>query len=735
MFAVIGAATASAQTFYVNGRSGEDTNNCTQPANGKAGSKEGPCQTIKGALDRADLTAPPNTIQVNPESGNASGAYEEAIPLENAHSSGVTINGEEPGVVVAVENAHPVVYATVGGTVTLSNLRVKVFNGDPSPAVEDRGTHMTLDNVEVEDESGASVNGIEAKKSGSLTMNGGLVSMENGASGYSVHGEEGALTLNGVDLVDGSESEAEAGGVFSKDSTLALTDTNIYEDTGLGSSTYGIAIERDASASLQSVAVRQSTPAIGVLIGETPTTADGLRVEMLSSSSTALALLDEDEAGTGSTSLSHLEVGGTWVGSGVFANGGAIALSDSRVTESSFSSKPAFVYSEGAGSSGLLLQRSVLQAAAAAKPATLQVFNGNATTDSSEILGGETGVDLESAAEETETLTLSASTVDAGAPGTAGDAAGVQGVLATAKAGAKSIADVSIQGSIVLEPQAASASSGARASIGCSYSAAPSQTQAAGAGAGAIACSSSSADDSEVNPLSVLFFEPLTSYELAPLSSAVDSVPSSAISLPFGFTPSSTDLEGNPRAELKESGGACVELQDKGALELKGHSAGCPSSPPKPITSPIPIFPPPAIGAEARPIISGLTIAPDAFYAVHSGASILPIDKKTSKLGAKVSWRDSLTATTTFTVLTATSGRKQGKSCKKPSRANRHGKRCTLLTALGSFTHLDHAGANSLRFSGRLHGRALAPGSYTLRAVAHNTAGSGAAVTRTFRIK
>jgi hypothetical protein len=138
---------------------------------------------------------------------------------------------------------------------------------------------------------------------------------------------------------------------------------------------------------------------------------------------------------------------------------------------------------------------------------------------------------------------------------------------------------------------------------------------------------------------------------------------------------------------------------------------------------------------DTPPLISDLTIAPGAFFAVHSGATVLPFDKKTSKLGTKVSWRDSLAATTTFTVLRTTSGRRQGKSCKKPSRANRHGKRCTILAALGSFTHADHAGANSLRFSGRLHGRALKPGSYTLRAVPHNAAGSGVGVTRTFRIK
>lgn len=38
--------------------------------------------------------------------------------------------------------------------------------------------------------------------------------------------------------------------------------------------------------------------------------------------------------------------------------------------------------------------------------------------------------------------------------------------------------------------------------------------------------------------------------------------------------------------------------------------------------------------------------------------------------------------------------------------------------ALGSFSHRDLAGANRFRFTGRVRGRALNPGRYTLRATA-----------------
>jgi hypothetical protein len=108
--------------------------------------------------------------------------------------------------------------------------------------------------------------------------------------------------------------------------------------------------------------------------------------------------------------------------------------------------------------------------------------------------------------------------------------------------------------------------------------------------------------------------------------------------------------------------------------------------------------------------------------------------KGKKKYGATISYRDSQIATTTFTVLREESGRTQGKSCRKPSKSNKHGKRCKLYAPIGSFSHADLAGANSLHFSGRLSGRKLAKGRYRLSAVAHNSAGVGPAVTTEFTI-
>lgn len=712
------ASAASATVFYVNQRGVSAT--CT-------GKGHNACPKISEAVAQAEKAPGANTIEIE-SNGGLEGRYEESIELLSSKDAGLTIDGEEAGVKVVGDKA-PGFAADFIGTATISDLTVEAsaVHAVLTSSIALLQTALTLDNVDVENEASGGVDGIEAAGHSSVTMNGGGVIMENGTTGYGVSDVGGSITLNGVHLVDGSESEAEAGGVYSRESTLAMTNTNVYENAGHGTSTYGIVTEKDTSASMQNVLVRQSTPAIGVLIGETPVTTEGLQVEMLSTSSNAVALLDEDEAGTDSASLSHLEVGGAWIGPGVIANGGAVTLSDSKVTESSFSARPAVEYGEGVSSSGLFVQRSVLQAAAAAKPAALVVFNGNATTDSSELLGGEDGIKDESGAEATETLTVSASTVDAGAPGTASDAAGVQGIEAVAKTGTKSIADVSIQGSIVLERQSASSTGGAQANIGCSYSAAPSQTQAAGGGTGAIACATGSSGNTEVSPLASLFAEPFSNYQLSPTSSAVDSVPASALSLPFGLTASATDLAGNPR--VVDGNGDCVAVQDKGALELQGHSALCPSATTTPILSPTPAK------TTAKPlagILTSLTLSPSTFFPAPSGATVSASKKK---YGTKISYRDSQAATTTFTVLRESSGRKHGKSCQKPSPKNKHGKRCTLLTKVGTFTHTDKAGADSLHFSGRIKGKKLPAGTYELEAMAHDAAGNGATVSKSFKVE
>jgi hypothetical protein len=97
------------------------------------------------------------------------------------------------------------------------------------------------------------------------------------------------------------------------------------------------------------------------------------------------------------------------------------------------------------------------------------------------------------------------------------------------------------------------------------------------------------------------------------------------------------------------------------------------------------------------PVLTGLRASPDAFRAATGGG---PIGRGTD-VGVQLSYRDTLAAQTTLSVY-------------RVSRRGQHG----ALVRVGSVTRRDRAGANSFRFSGRLGGRSLTPGSYVLRLTA-----------------
>jgi len=93
--------------------------------------------------------------------------------------------------------------------------------------------------------------------------------------------------------------------------------------------------------------------------------------------------------------------------------------------------------------------------------------------------------------------------------------------------------------------------------------------------------------------------------------------------------------------------------------------------------------------------------------------------------GSRVSYRLDEAASVRFTIQQPRSGRRVGKRCVAPTRRNRRRRRCTrYVTLSGSFSHAGRAGKNSFRFSGRLRGKALRPGSYRLSGVPTDAAGN-----------
>ena len=702
----LSAAAASASTFYV-ATGGNDANACTAAV--------APCKTIAAAVAKSGLVVGSATIEVGP------GIYTEPLLLENSADDGITINGAGSGaggteISGFAKAASPTVRMSLPGSgARLSNLSVVNPAEDTQSAIS-VSADAILDNVVVSMRAASKAPGIESSSLGSITMSGGAVVMESGSEGPAIASHLTPLTLNGTAIT--VAPGATSGGVVATGGTASLTNTTIA--LGPNSQSYGVGVEL-ASASLSNVSIVQegAGPSAGglALFLPEPASINGVRITMANAANAAVAV----RQALGAANFERLEVGGAWTGPAYQSEGGQTTLADSRLVTSPAGIAFALAYVGFGEGPGLLVQRSVVQAAPTAVPGALLAINGSVALDSSELLGGTKGIFFQHGASKQRTLTVASSTIDAGNLGIA-DGPGVPDIE-VGVGGSASVANVSVAGSILLEPQRATVGPGGNsANISCSYSDVPSQTQAASGTEGSIECANGTSGNTSSAP-AALFSAPLTSYQLNPSSSAVDSVPAGTVRLPFG-TISNTDLAGNPRT--LDGNGDCVAVLDRGALELQGHAAACPAiiAPPHPALKPV------------AGVISALTINPRAFFAAPSGATVSAAGARARrKYGATIAYRDSQAATTTFTVVRESGGRRQGRSCRTPSRSNRHGRRCTLVTTLGTFTHVDVAGADSLRFSGRLHGRRLASGAYRLRAVARNAAGSGATVGTAFSIR
>jgi uncharacterized repeat protein (TIGR01451 family) len=136
------------------------------------------------------------------------------------------------------------------------------------------------------------------------------------------------------------------------------------------------------------------------------------------------------------------------------------------------------------------------------------------------------------------------------------------------------------------------------------------------------------------------------------------------------------------------------------------------------------------------PKLTGLSLSPDAFRAASGGPTARPARRRhRPPVGTRLRYRLNLAASVLFTVEQALPGRRLGHQCRAPSRGSRgHHRRCTRYVALGGFTVSGSAGANSLRFSGRLGGHKLTPGTYRLLATPSAGGRTGRQATASFRI-
>jgi hypothetical protein len=683
------AASASARNFYVNQRSGENSTLCGfLPAPNLAG--EGPCLTIKRGIERSEGYSGPNSIRI------AEGTYDESLTLSSVRDAGIAIEAEELGTVTLNSSGSDAVsIGSAAGQVTIGDMKIISGGGAPQ-TIFDNNAGLTLTHDQLETDGG--LDGVYASTTQQVSILDTELMTEEGTSGSAVRIVNAPLTMENDRVLTGQASQSQSGGVIALTSPdVVVRNTRIADDSELSATSYALGLRLDPKTLIENVAIQQGSAVSGVYALESNLDANGLRVEMADSSSGATALLDE--MSTESTSLGHLEILGTWRGPGLKA-AGTTTLTDSRIVTAG-TSVPAIAYADSGSGRGLLVQRSVLRASPVATSA-VALEDGNATFDSAAVFGGHVGVEdvlAPNASGATHSLlTLSASTVDAGAPGIAGDGAGVDAVRAVAENGPENDLSVNVQGSILLEPLSVVHDGGNTASARCSYSAVPSQVQGAGESNGTIACPDGADGNTAVSTglfaTGLASFEPITNYELAPGTSAVDSVPQSALSLPFGIGRSGTDLVGAPR--VVDGRRDCRPVQDKGALELQSQTVPC---------------------------ISSLRVRPRSLRPATHGASLIRRGR-----GVHLSWHDSEAATVTFTVLRPVAGRLKGRTCERLSRSNASHRHCQDYVALGSFKHRDGAGANSAIFTGRVGGHALARGRYELQALARNGRGHGVKV-------
>jgi hypothetical protein len=622
--------------------------------------------------------------------------------------------------------------------------------------------------------------------SAALTLTNSPVTLENASgSGYGVNDNSGSIA------VTGSAIDVRGTGFGINDNSGAITVANspvTLEDvtgTGTGISDNGGSLTVDSSA----IDVRGT--GVGLTNTSSTTTLRGISVTMENPASSSVAI----QSSSGRMSLSGSTVSGGWAGSDVVTSG-SVSIADSTLTSGPTPANPLSSFSNAIAGREVSIVRSTLQEQSPTKPA-ISAGNVDTTLDSSLILGGSTSLFGTTGGFVRSTNVVS-STVDAGALGTR-DAGPIAALTATSDNTAGSRMLVNVQGSVLVEPPAATrAGTNGTSIVNCSTTEVPGTTQAATAALGTISCATGVNGNTSTASPAAIFANPGTDYAPNPAFSGVDSVPESAIVIPGGGAPSATDLKGHPR--VINGVGTCLPgTRDKGAIELSGHSGVVPApaiAGPATVTRGVlasfsgsaPNAPGagltwsssdggtgagPAFGhtfaatgtdtvtltatgaagctgttsatinvrapaVVSRAALSKLKLTPASFFAATSGATVAKTKAKPKvkrTFGTVITYLDTKVAKTTFTVTYKSTGRRRGKSCVKTTKANGKAKHCTLTVKAGTFVHTDKAGSNKLRFSGRIGGHKLAKRAYRLTAVPRTSAGLGRSVGASFHIK
>lgn len=143
----------------------------------------------------------------------------------------------------------------------------------------------------------------------------------------------------------------------------------------------------------------------------------------------------------------------------------------------------------------------------------------------------------------------------------------------------------------------------------------------------------------------------------------------------------------------------------------------------------------PGTAATTKPTISAVSASNTIF---RVGSSSTPLTGQASakrhKQGTTFAFRLDQAATVKIAIQKKTPGRRVGRICRANSHKLRHKPRCTRTITVVTLVRSGHAGLNKVPFSGRIRGKALAPGRYQATFTATDSAGASPSKTLSFTI-
>ncbi len=130
------------------------------------------------------------------------------------------------------------------------------------------------------------------------------------------------------------------------------------------------------------------------------------------------------------------------------------------------------------------------------------------------------------------------------------------------------------------------------------------------------------------------------------------------------------------------------------------------------------------VKVDTLPGIQGLVATPKSFAVPSArGKASSSALRKVRRGGTTFHYKLTEGGKVAFVIQRKLSGRRVGKTCQRPTKANASKRKCVRLKVIGSIGAKGKAGKNKRKFSGRLKGRALKPGKYRATATATDSAG------------